>query len=94
MSIRRMGAVVALSTMAIIGTASAAFARDYPPSSVAVKGAAVTPAPAAAATSTNPTSGGLPFTGGNDVELVWIGAAFAGAGALAVAKTRRSHKRA
>ncbi len=91
-SARRMGAVLALSTMVVIGTAGVAAARDYPPSSVDVKAASVTPA--AAATSTDPTTGGLPFTGGNDVELVWVGVAFAGAGALAVAKTRRSHKRA
>jgi hypothetical protein len=103
MSIRRMGAVLALSTMAIVGTATAAAARDYPPTtgSVNTEASNVT-APSSAATAvTQPassnssnSSGSLPFTGGNDVQLVWIGAACAGAGALAVVKSRRNHRRA
>ena len=93
MAIRRMGAVLALSAMAIVGTATAAAARDYPPTtggSVSTDAANVTSSTAAA---TN-NSGSLPFTGGNDVQLVWIGAACAGAGALAIVKTRRDHRRA
>ena len=92
MAIRRMGAVLALSTMAIVGTATAAAARDYPPttSSVDTKATVVTATTAAQ----NNATAGLPFTGGNDLELVWIGAACAGAGALAVARTRRNHRRA
>jgi hypothetical protein len=100
MSIRRMGAVLALSTMAIVGTATAAAARDYPPTtgSVSTEAANVT-TPSSAATvvtdgSASNASGSLPFTGGNDLQLVWIGAACAGAGALAVVKTRRNHRRA
>jgi hypothetical protein len=101
MSIRRMGAVLALSTMAIVGTATAAAARDYPPTtgSVSTEAANVnatssTAASAAADTGASSSSGSLPFTGGNDLQLVWIGAACAGAGALAVVKTRRNHRRA
>ncbi len=100
MSIRRMSAVMALSTMAIVGTATAAAARDYPPTtgSVNTEAANVTASTAAANAATEPgassSSGSLPFTGGNDVQLVWIGAACAGAGALAVVKTRRNHRRA
>jgi hypothetical protein len=92
MAIRRMGAVLALSTMAIVGTATAAAARDYPPTTgtVVAKATVVTAATAAP----NNAAAGLPFTGGNDLELVWIGAACAGAGALAVARTRRNHRRA
>ncbi|HUI48866.1 MAG TPA: LPXTG cell wall anchor domain-containing protein [Acidimicrobiia bacterium] len=91
MAIRRLGAVLALSTIAVVGTASAAAARDYPPttSSVVSDGSATTPttvaAPASAAT-------GLPFTGSSDTELVWVGLACAGAGALVVARTRRGHR--
>jgi hypothetical protein len=99
MSIRRMGAVLALSTMAIVGTATAAAARDYPPTtgSVSTEAANVTSSTAASAAAepgASSSSGSLPFTGGNDVQLVWIGAACAGAGALAVVKTRRNHRRA
>ena len=98
MAIRRMGAVLALSTMAIVGTATAAAARDYPPTTGAVstEAANVTSSTSAtaAASSSSGSSGSLPFTGGNDVQLVWIGAACAGAGALAVVKTRRNHRRA
>ena len=91
MAIRRMGAVLALSTMAIVGTATAAAARDYPPTTSVITKASVVTATTAAP---NSASTGLPFTGGNDLELVWIGAAFAGAGALAVARTRRNHRNA
>jgi hypothetical protein len=99
MSIRRMGAVLALSTMAIVGTATAAAARDYPPTtgSVSTDAANVTATTGASAVTepgASSSSGSLPFTGGNDVQLVWIGAACAGAGALAVVKSRRSHRRA
>jgi hypothetical protein len=98
MAIRRMGAVLALSTMAIVGTATAAAARDYPPTtgSVSTEAANVSSSTAATAAGvpSGNSSGSLPFTGGNDVQLVWIGAACAGAGALAVAKTRRNHRRA
>jgi hypothetical protein len=92
MAIRRMGAVLALATMAIVGTATAAAARDYPPTTGTVN----TEATVVTATTNAPSSAsaGLPFTGGNDLELVWIGAACAGAGALAVARTRRNHRRA
>lgn len=93
MAIRRMGAVLALSTMAIVGTATAAAARDYPPTTGAVSTEAANVTSSTAAGSTH-NSGSLPFTGGNDVQLVWIGAACAGAGALAVVKTRRDHRRA
>jgi hypothetical protein len=98
-----MGAVLALSTMAIVGTATAAAARDYPPTtgSVSTEGSNVTTPTSAASGVTEPassssssSSGSLPFTGGNDLQLVWIGAACAGAGALAVVKTRRNHRRA
>jgi len=93
-----MGAVLALSTMAIVGTATAAAARDYPPTtgSVSTEAANVTSSTAATAAGvpSSSSSGSLPFTGGNDVQLVWIGAACAGAGALAVVKTRRNHRRA
>ena len=92
MAIRKMGAVLALSTMAIVGTATAAAARDYPPTTTSV----ITKATDVTATTASPNraSTGLPFTGGNDLELVWVGAAFAGAGALAVARTRRNHRHA
>ena len=93
MAIRRVGAVLALSAMAVVGTASAAAARDYPPTTGSViTEAASTAAPATTAAPTS--AAGLPFTGGNDLELIWIGAACAGAGALAVARTRRNHRRA
>ena len=93
MAVRRMGAVLALATMAIVGTASAAAARDYPPTT----GSVITEATSVTSTTGAPAQAaatGLPFTGGDNVELVWIGTAFAGAGALAIAKTRRNHRRA
>jgi len=96
MKVRRVSAAFALATMAILGTAGIAAAGDYPPTtgSVITEAASVTsstaPSSTAAGQSTN--SAGLPFTGGNSVELIWIGAACAGAGALAVARTRRHRK--
>jgi len=90
-----MGAVLALAAMAVVGAASAAAAREYPPTpgSVVIEGNSVTTASTAVAPSAA-ASAGLPLTGGNDLELVWIGAACAGAGALVVARTRRGRQRA
>src|SRR5437868_14352801 len=73
MALRRMGAVLALAAMGFVGTASAAVAADYPPTSVSVS----TEANSATSTTVaaNPSgnaSGSLPFTGGNDLELVWF----------------------
>jgi hypothetical protein len=83
------GAAIVLS----LGFASAAHAVDYPPTTQQQQelGSTVsTPATTAAAPADgSAAAGGLPFTGGDDSALVWIGLAAVGAGSVAAVRFRR-----
>ena len=89
MGLRRIVAVLALTGAAIFGTAAAAGAVDYPPTTVTVVTQAVptTQAPAHAA-----GSQGLPFTGSDTTELFVIGAAIAAAGTLVLVRSHRGNR--
>ncbi len=89
MKVRRLFACMGTAAVLSLGFASAAHAADYPPTTTSqtVEGSTVatatTVAPAAAST------GGLPFTGGNDSALVWVGVAAVGTGTFAAMRFRR-----
>lgn len=78
------------------GAAGAAHAADYPPttSNEVVQGTTV-PTTMVSPISVSPISvspastGGLPFTGGNDGALVWVGIAAVATGTFAAARFRR-----
>jgi hypothetical protein len=97
MKVRRIFASAGAAVVLSLGMASAAHAADYPPttSHQSIEGTTVvspttvdgpTNANAAAAAAAN---GGLPFTGGNDGTLVWVGLAAVGTGSFAAWRFRR-----
>ncbi len=80
------GAAVALS----IGGATAAHAADYPPTTSRQHSQGSTvPTTTSPTTVSAPRPEGLPFTGGNDTPLVWVGIAAIATGAAAVGRSRR-----
>jgi LPXTG-motif cell wall-anchored protein len=93
---RKAMAFVGMISLSVFLLASTAFAVDYPPtiapkSVVTVEAAQAAQAQAAAASQSTSTSGGLPFTGGNTMVLVWIAVACLAAGAFFIARSRRKH---
>jgi hypothetical protein len=73
------------------GAAGAAHAADYPPttSNEVVQGTTV-PTTMVSPISVSPVStSGLPFTGGNDGALVWVGIAAVATGTFTAARFRR-----
>ena len=91
MRVRRVFASVGAAALLSLGMASAAHAADYPPTTnghTVIEGkTATTAAPADAAAAA--TDGGLPFTGGNDGTLAWVGLAAVGTGSFAAWRFRR-----
>lgn len=93
MKVRRlfgvMGSAIVL-TMGVgsISFASAAHAADYPPTTAheVIEGSTV---PATSPTSVSDASGALPFTGGNDTGMFWIGVGAVGTGSFAAWRFRR-----
>ena len=85
MRVRRLFVLLGTALVLTLGVASAAHAADYPPTtSVSNLGATVTTSTVAPAkVNANAASTGLPFTGGNDGALVWIGVALLGSGTFA-----------
>jgi ABC-type sugar transport system substrate-binding protein len=94
MKVRRVFATVGAAAVLSLGMASAAHAADYPPTTVGhqVVDAGSTVAPTMVDGPTNAVAaanGGLPFTGGNDGTLVWVGLAAVGTGSFAAWRFRR-----
>ncbi len=94
MKVRRLFGLLGATAMLSLGFASAAHAADYPPTTAGqhVEGstvvtAAVPDGPVSATAA--PADGGLPFTGGNDMVLVWVGVAAVGTGTAAALRFRR-----
>ena len=93
MKVRRILASTGAAVVLSLGMASAAHAADYPPttSHQSIEGSTVV----TATTGDRPTNanaaagGGLPFTGGNDGTLVWVGLAAVGTGSFAAWRYRR-----
>jgi hypothetical protein len=94
MKVRRLFGLVGTAAVLSLGFASAAHAVDYPPttSSQHVEGSTVVSTPtttdAPVTGQSSPTQGGLPFTGGNDSALVWVGVAAVGTGTFAAWRFR------
>lgn len=78
--------LVGVMTVVLFGTATAAWAVDYPPTTVEVSGQAVSHA----ATQVTEPGHALPFTGGNSMLLVWIALALIAAGTFLVLRKRRT----
>ncbi len=93
MKVRRIFASVGAAALLSLGMASAAHAADYPPTTnghTVIEGSTVTTATADAPTNAAAAAnGGLPFTGGNDGTLVWVGLAAVGTGSFAAWRFRR-----
>jgi LPXTG-motif cell wall-anchored protein len=95
MRVRRLFGLIGTTAVLSLGFASAAYAVDYPPtttvqvegSTVATSTTTTTDGPAVTGSAT--PSDGLPFTGGNDSALVWIGVAAVGTGTFAAWRFRR-----
>jgi hypothetical protein len=85
MKVRRLFAVAGTAVALTLGVASAAHAADYPPTTVKTLGSTVTNTDP----TTNSSANGLPFTGGNDGALVWVGVAAVGTGSFAAWRFRR-----
>jgi hypothetical protein len=87
MRVRRLLVLLGTAMVLTLGVASAAHAVDYPPTTaVKTLGSTVassTVAPAQTHANAAAASTGLPFTGGNDAPLVWIGVALLGSGTVA-----------
>ncbi|HEV7524941.1 MAG TPA: hypothetical protein VGP92_08245 [Acidimicrobiia bacterium] len=86
MKVRRLFVLMGTALVLTLGLASAAYAVDYPPTtSVQDLGSTVTSSTVAAAANSNNASGatGLPFTGGNSAELVWVAVALLASGTFA-----------
>jgi hypothetical protein len=79
-----IAALVGVVSVVLLVVAAPAGAVNYPPTTVAGDGAAVS----AAAASQGQQA--LPFTGGDSMRLVWIAVALVAMGALLVAWKRRS----
>ena len=93
MKVRRLFGLIGTAAVLSLGFASAAHAVDYPPttSSQHVQGSTVVSSSTTEGPVTgnsNPTQGGLPFTGGNDSALVWVGVAAVGTGTFAAWRFR------
>ncbi len=93
MRVRRLFGLIGTAAVLSLGFASAAHAVDYPPttSSQHVQGSTVVSSPTTdgpVSGNSTPTDGGLPFTGGNDSALVWIGVAAVGTGTFAAWRFR------
>ena len=93
MKVRRIFASVGAAALLSLGMASAAHAADYPPGSQTIEGTTVTTSGnttgPTTASADAPTTGGLPFTGGNDGTLVWVGLAAVSTGSFAAWRFRR-----
>ena len=94
MRVRTIGALLAFTSIGIIGTASVAAATDYPPTTAntPVSTAAV---PTTTPPATTPPAGeatGLPFTGTDSTELFVVGAAIAAAGTLVLVRAHRGNR--
>jgi hypothetical protein len=92
MKVRRIFASAGAAVVLSLGMASAAHAADYPPttSHQSIEGSTVVTATTVAPASANAAAdGGLPFTGGNDGTLVWVGLAAVGTGSFAAWRFRR-----
>jgi hypothetical protein len=94
MRVRRLFGLIGTAGVLSLGFASAAYAGDYPPTTtVQVEGSTV--ATSTTTTVHDPVTGsatpsdGLPFTGGNDSALVWVGVAAVGTGTFAAWRFRR-----
>jgi hypothetical protein len=94
MKVRRLFGLIGTAAVLSLGFASAAHAVDYPPttSSQHVEGSTVVSTPttvdAPLTGNSTPAQGGLPFTGGNDSALVWVGVAAVGTGTFAAWRFR------
>jgi hypothetical protein len=96
MKVRRLFGVIGTAAVLSLGFASAAHADgvDYPPttSSQHVEGSTVVSTPTTVdgpiTGNSTPAQGGLPFTGGNDSALVWVGVAAVGTGTFAAWRFR------
>ncbi len=93
MKVRRLFGLIGTAAVLSLGFASAAHAVDYPPttSSQHVEGSTVASTTTVDGPNTadsSPTQGGLPFTGGNDSALVWVGVAAVGTGTFAAWRFR------
>jgi hypothetical protein len=94
MRVRRLFGLIGTAAVLSLGFASAAHAVDYPPttSSQHVEGSTVVSTPttvdAPLTGNSTPAEGGLPFTGGNDSALVWVGVAAVGTGTFAAWRFR------
>jgi hypothetical protein len=94
MKVRRLFGLIGTAAVLSLGFASAAHAVDYPPttSSQHVEGSTVVSTPttveAPLTGNSTPAEGGLPFTGGNDSALVWVGVAAVGTGTFAAWRFR------
>jgi hypothetical protein len=95
MRVRRLIGLIGTSAVLSLGFASAAHAADYPPTTTSqhVEGTTVvatTPTTVdGPVTASAAPSDGLPFTGGNDSVLVWVGVAAVGTGTAAAFRFRR-----
>jgi hypothetical protein len=96
MKVRRVFGLIGTAALLSLGFASAAHADgvNYPPttSSQHVEGSTIVSTPTTVdgpqSTKSNPADGGLPFTGGNDSALVWVGVAAVGTGTFAAWRFR------
>jgi hypothetical protein len=93
MKVRRLFGLIGTAAVLSLGFASAAHAVDYPPTTSVqhvqgstVASTATTDGPVTG--NSTPTDGGLPFTGGNDSALVWVGVAAVGTGTFAAWRFR------
>ena len=94
MRVRRLFGLIGTAAVLSLGFATAAGAVDYPPTTSShVQGSTIaqstTTTDGPVTGSSNPTDGGLPFTGGNDSALVWVGVAAVGTGTFAAWRFRR-----
>jgi hypothetical protein len=92
----RLFGLLGITVLLSFGFGAVAHAADYPPttSNIGPQGSTVpiSPSSVSPATASSQPTGGLPFTGGNDANLVWIAVAGVGAGTCAAwAFRRRTH---
>jgi hypothetical protein len=75
-----------------MGTGVAAYAADYPPTTTrqTIQGSVPTTTSTSVSTTVAAPTTGLPFTGGTDSALVWIGVGAVGTGTFAASRLRRA----
>jgi hypothetical protein len=95
LAVRRFVVLTVFCALFVFVGVSAAAAVDYPPTTTARPASTVQVAGTSAendpsvAVGAESQSGGLPFTGGNSMALVIVGAVLTSVGGLAVTRSRR-----